>query len=113
MDDLTGERHEGTEADLAQMMRLYDAVPEIDFAMGDDHARRRRLACRQPRDARIPSRLAQALAGRGAASRTRRVMIELLEADRGCLAQELPSGRRRTAPSRALQHDAEMTEAHI
>jgi len=31
LDDLTGERHEGTSADLAMMMRLYDAVPEIDF----------------------------------------------------------------------------------
>ena len=31
LNDLTGERHEGTTADLAMMMRLYDAVPEIDF----------------------------------------------------------------------------------
>ena len=31
LDDLTGERHEGTSADLAAMMRLDDAVPEIDF----------------------------------------------------------------------------------
>ena len=73
LDDLTGERHEGTEADLAAMMTLYDAVPEIDFTVGDHHARRRRLPRRQPGDgADLLRALAQAPAGRGAHARTRR-----------------------------------------
>ena len=31
LDDLTGERHEGTAEDLRAAMRLFDALPEIDF----------------------------------------------------------------------------------
>ena len=31
LDDLTGERHEGTAEDLRAAMRLFDALPEVDF----------------------------------------------------------------------------------
>ena len=30
-DDLTGERHEGTAEDLRAAMRLFDALPEVDY----------------------------------------------------------------------------------
>jgi trimethylamine:corrinoid methyltransferase-like protein len=39
IDDLTGERHEGTAEDLRIAMRLFDALPEIDFVWPSVHPR--------------------------------------------------------------------------
>jgi trimethylamine---corrinoid protein Co-methyltransferase len=114
LDDLTGERHEGTEGDLAQMMRLYDAVPEIDFTWatitpGDVDARvgnleMARIAFENSRkhlqdEVRHPEQAP--------------LMIELLEAIAGAPLTERPIWSATNCTIAPLQHDAEMTEAHI
>jgi trimethylamine--corrinoid protein Co-methyltransferase len=38
-DDITGERSEGTAADMRDVMRLYDALPEVDYAWPSISAR--------------------------------------------------------------------------
>jgi trimethylamine--corrinoid protein Co-methyltransferase len=114
LDDLTGERHEGTEADLAAMMRLYDAVPEIDFTW----------ATITPGD--VDSRVGNLEMARIAFENSRKhlqdevrtpdeapVMIELLEAIAGAPLRERPIWSATNCTIAPLQHDAEMTEAHI
>ena len=114
MDDLTGERHEGTQADLAQMMRLYDAVPEIDFTW----------ATITPGD--VDSRVGNLEMARIAFENSRKhlqdevrhpdqapVMIEMLEAIAGASLKERPIWSATNCTIAPLQHDAEMTEAHI
>ena len=114
LDDLTGERHEGTEADLARMMRLYDAVPEIDFTW----------ATITPGD--VDSRVGNLEMARIAFENSRKhlqdevrtpdqapVMIELLEAIAGAPLRERPIWSATNCTIAPLQHDAEMTEAHI
>ncbi len=114
LDDLTGERHEGTEADLAAMMCLYDAVPEIDFTW----------ATITPGD--VDSRVGNLEMARIAFEHSRKhlqdevrtpdqapVMIELLEAIAGAPLSERPIWSATNCTIAPLQHDAEMTEAHI
>jgi len=114
LDDLTGERHEGTEADLAQMMRLYDAVPEIDFTW----------ATITPGD--VDSRVGNLEMARITFENSRKhlqdevrtpdqapVMIELLEAIAGAPLTERPIWSATNCTIAPLQHDGEMTEAHI
>jgi trimethylamine--corrinoid protein Co-methyltransferase len=114
LDDLTGERHEGTRADLAQMTRLYDAVPEIDFVWatitpgdGDPRAGNLEMAritydnCRKhlQDEVRRPDQAP--------------VFVEMLEAIAGASLKERPIWSATNCTIAPLQHDAEMTEAHI
>jgi len=114
LDDLTGERHEGTEADLARMMRLYDAVPEIDFTW----------ATITPGD--VDSRVGNLEMARITFQNSRKhlqdevrhpdqapVFIEMLEAIAGASLKERPIWSATNCTIAPLQHDAEMTEAHI
>jgi trimethylamine--corrinoid protein Co-methyltransferase len=114
LDDLTGERHEGTEADLARLMRLYDAVPEIDFTW----------ATITPGD--VDSRVGNLEMARISFENSRKhlqdevrtpdqapVMIEMLEAIAGAPLSERPIWSATNCTIAPLQHDAEMTEAHI
>lgn len=114
LDDLTGERHEGTESDLATMMCLYDAVPEIDFTW----------ATITPGD--VDSRLTNLEMARIAFENSRKhvqdevrspdqapVMIEILEAIAGASLKERPIWSATNCTIAPLQHDAAMTEAHI
>jgi trimethylamine--corrinoid protein Co-methyltransferase len=114
LDDLTGERHEGTAADLARLTCLYDAVPEIDFMWatitpGDVDPRvgnleMARIAFENSRkhlqdEVRTPDQAP--------------VMIEILEAIAGASLKERPIWSATNCTIAPLQHDAEMTEAHI
>jgi trimethylamine--corrinoid protein Co-methyltransferase len=114
LDDLTGERHEGTAADLAQLACLYDAVPEIDFMW----------ATITPGD--VDSRVGNLEMARIAFENSRKhlqdevrtpdqapVMIEMLEAIAGAPLTERPIWSATNCTIAPLQHDAEMTEAHI
>ena len=114
LDDLTGERHEGTQDDLAQMMCLYDAVPEIDFTWatitpGDVDPRAgnlemARIAFEHSRkhlqdEVRVP--------------RQAPVFIDMLEAIAGASLAKRPIYSVTNCTIAPLQHDREMTEAHI
>jgi len=114
LNDLTGERHEGTRDDLAQMMCLYDAVPEIDFTWatitpGDVDPRvgnleMARIAFQNSRkhlqdEVRVP--------------RQAPVFIDMLEAIAGAPLAERPIYSVTNCTIAPLQHDREMTEAHI
>jgi trimethylamine--corrinoid protein Co-methyltransferase len=114
LDDLTGERHEGTAADLAQLTCLYDAVPEIDFMW----------ATITPGD--VDSRVGNLEMARITFENSRKhlqdevrtpdqapVMIEMLEAIAGAPLTERPIWSATNCTIAPLQHDAEMTEAHI
>lgn len=114
LDDLTGERHEGTEADLAAMMRLYDAVPEIDFTW----------ATITPGD--VDSRAGNLEMARISFSNSRKhlqdevrvpdqapVFVDMLEAIAGAPLKERPIYSVTNCTIAPLQHDADMTEAHI
>jgi len=114
LDDLTGERHEGTQADLAQMMRLYDAVPEIDFTWatitpGDVDTRAGNLEM---------ARITFESSRKHLQDEVRRpdqapVFIEMLEAIAGAPLAERPIWSATNCTIAPLQHDREMTEAHI
>jgi trimethylamine--corrinoid protein Co-methyltransferase len=114
LDDLSGERHEGTAADLAQMMRLYDAVPEIDFTWatvtpGDVDARVGNLEM-----ARITFENSRKhLQDEVRTPEQAPVMIEILEAIAGAPLRERPIWSATNCTVAPLQHDREMTEAHI
>ena len=114
LDDLTGERHEGNEADLVAMMTLYDAVPEIDFTW----------ATITPGD--VDSRVGNLEMARIAFENSRKhlqdevrtpdqapVMIDLLEAIAGASLKDRPIWSATNCTIAPLQHDGEMTEAHI
>ena len=114
LDDLTGERHEGTAADLAQLTCLFDAVPEIDFMW----------ATITPGD--VDSRVGNLEIARITFENSRKhlqdevrtpdqapVMIEMLEAIAGAPLAERPIWSATNCTIAPLQHDAEMTEAHI
>jgi len=114
LDDLTGERHEGIAADLAQLTCLYDAVPEIDFMW----------ATITPGD--VDSRVGNLEIARITFENSRKhlqdevrtpdqapVMIEMLEAIAGAPLAERPIWSATNCTIAPLQHDAEMTEAHI
>jgi len=114
LDDLTGERHEGTEADLAAMMRLYDAVPEIDFTWatitpGDVDARVGNLEMARISFENSRKHLQDEVRTPDQAP----VMIELLETIAGAPLSERPIWSATNCTIAPLQHDAEMTEAHI
>ena len=114
LDDLTGERHEGTTADLAAMMRLYDAVPEIDFTWatitaGDVDARAGNLEMARIAFAHSRKHLQDEVRTPGQAP----VMIALLEAIAGAPLSERPIWSATNCTIAPLQHDAEMTEAHV
>jgi trimethylamine---corrinoid protein Co-methyltransferase len=114
LDDLTGERHEGTSTDLALMMRLYDAVPEIDFTWatitpGDVDARVGNLEM---------ARIAYENCRKHVQDEVRRpdqaaVFIDMLQAIAGAPLRERPIWSATNCTIAPLQHDAEMTEAHI
>jgi len=114
MDDLTGERHEGTRADLAQMMRLYDAVPEIDFTWatitpGDVDPRVGNLEMARISFENSRKHLQDEVRHPEQAP----VMIEMLEAIAGASLKVRPIWSATNCTIAPLQHDAEMTEAHI
>ena len=114
LDDLTGERHEGTEADLAAMMCLYDAVPEIDFTWatitpGDVDSRVGNLEMARIAFEHSRKHLQDEVRTPGQAP----VMIEILEAIAGAPLRERPIWSATNCTIAPLQHDAEMTEAHI
>ena len=114
LDDLTGERHVGTQADLARMMRLYDAVPEIDFTW----------ATITPSD--VDPRAGNLEMARISFENSRKhlqdevrqpdqapVFIEMLEAIAGAPLRERPIYSVTNCTIAPLQHDGDMTEAHI
>ena len=114
LDDLTGERHEGTQEDLRQMARLFDALPEIDFTWAtitphdvDPRAgnlEMARIAFENSRkhlqdEVRVPDQAP--------------VFLEMLTAIAGAPLKERPIYSVTNCTIAPLQHDAEMTEAHI
>jgi len=114
LDDLTGERHEGTQADLAAMMTLYDAVPEIDFQWatitpGDVDARAGNLEMARISFEHSRKHLQDEVRTPDQAP----VMIEMLEAIAGAPLKERPIWSATNCTIAPLQHDGEMTEAHI
>jgi len=114
LDDLTGERHEGTEADLAAMMTLYDAVPEIDFTWatitpGDVDPRAGNLEMARIAFEHSRKHLQDEVRTPDQAP----VMIELLETVSGAPLRERPIWSATNCTIAPLQHDGEMTEAHI
>jgi trimethylamine--corrinoid protein Co-methyltransferase len=114
LDDLTGERHEGTAADLAQMMRLYDAVPEIDFTWatitpGDVDSRVGNLEMAHIAYANSRKHLQDEVRHPDQAP----VFIEVLETIAGASLAERPIWSATNCTVAPLQHDPEMTEAHI
>ncbi len=114
LDDLTGERHEGTQADLGQMMRLYDAVPEIDFTWatitpGDVDARAGNLEMARIAFQNSRKHLQDEVRHPDQAP----VFVEMLEAIAGDSLKKRPIWSATNCTIAPLQHDAEMTEAHI
>ena len=114
LDDLTGERHEGTRHDLAAMTRLYDAVPEIDFVWatitpGDVDSRVGNLEMARITFDNCRKHLQDEVRHPDQAP----VFIEMLEAIAGAPLRERPIWSATNCTIAPLQHDAEMTEAHI
>ena len=114
LDDLTGERHEGTSADLATMMRLYDAVPEIDFTWatitpGDVDARVGNLEMARITYENSRKHLQDEVRHPDQAP----VFIDMLQAIAGAPLRERPIWSATNCTIAPLQHDAEMTEAHV
>jgi trimethylamine--corrinoid protein Co-methyltransferase len=114
LDDLTGERHVGTRADLARMMRLYDAMPEIDFTW----------ATITPSD--VDARVGNLEMARISFENSRKhvqdevlspdqvpVFVEMLEAIAGAPLRQRPIYSVTNCTIAPLQHDRGMTEAHI
>ena len=114
LDDLTGERHEGTQDDLAQMMCLFDAVPEIDFTWatitpGDVDSRAGNLEMARIAFDHSRKHLQDEVRSPDQAP----VFIEMLEAIAGAPLKERPIWSATNCTIAPLQHDGEMTEAHI
>jgi len=114
LEDLTGERHEGTQADLATMMRLYDAVPQIDFTWatitpGDVDSRAGNLEMARISYENCRKHLQDEVRHPDQAP----VFVELLEAVAGASLKERPIWTATNCTVAPLQHDAEMTEAHV
>lgn len=114
LDDRTGERHEGTEADLAAMMRLYDALPEIDFVWatvtpGDVDQRVGNLEIARISFEHCRKHLQDEVRHPDQAP----VLIEMLEAIAGASLRERPIWSATNCTVAPLQHDGDMTEAHI
>jgi trimethylamine--corrinoid protein Co-methyltransferase len=114
LDDVTGERHEGTRDDLRRMITLFDATPEIDFVWatitpGDVDPRAGNLEIARTAythgrkhlqdEVRVPDQAP--------------VFIEMLEAIAGATLRERPIYSVTNCTIAPLQHDREMTEAHI
>lgn len=114
LDDLTGERHEGTQEDLARMMCLYDAVAELDFTWPTINAGdvdQRAINLEMARIAFDNSR--KHLQDEVRHPEEAPVFIEMLEAIAGAPLRERPIWSAVHCTVAPLQHDAEMTEAHI
>jgi trimethylamine---corrinoid protein Co-methyltransferase len=114
LDDLTGERHAGTRADLARMTRLYDAVPEIDFVWatitpGDVDAGAGNLEMARITYDNCRKHLQDEVRRPDQAP----VFIEMLEAIAGASLAERPIWSATNCTIAPLQHDAAMTEAHV
>ena len=114
LNDLTGERHEGTTSDLAAMTRLYDAVPEIDFVWatitpGDVDSRAGNLEMARITFENCRKHLQDEVRTPDQAP----VFVEMLEAIAGASLKERPIWSATNCTIAPLQHDAEMTEAHI
>jgi trimethylamine--corrinoid protein Co-methyltransferase len=114
LDDLTGDRREGTEADLAVLMRLYDAVEEIDFTWatltpGDVDSRAGNLEMARISFENSRKHLQDEVRTPDQAP----VMIELLETIAGASLSERPIWSATNCTIAPLQHDGKMTEAHI
>jgi trimethylamine---corrinoid protein Co-methyltransferase len=114
LDDLTGERHEGTQEDLATMMRLYDAVPQIDFTWatitpGDVDPRAGNLEMARIGFENSRKHLQDEVRHPDQAP----VFIDLLETVAGASLKERPIWSATNCTVAPLQHDAEMTEAHV
>ena len=114
LDDLSGERHEGTETDLAAMMTLYDAVPEIDFTWatitpGDVDKRAGNLEMARIAFEHSRKHLQDEVRTPDQAP----VMIDILEAIAGAPLRERPIWSATNCTVAPLQHDGEMTEAHV
>ncbi len=114
LDDVTGERHEGTRDDLRRMITLYDAIPEIDFVWatitpGDVDPRAGNLEIARTAytfgrkhlqdEVRVPDQAP--------------VFLDMLEAIAGAPLRERPIYSVTNCTIAPLQHDREMTEAHI
>jgi len=114
LEDLTGERPEGTQAALATMMRLYDAVPQIDFTWatitpGDVDSRAGNLEMARISYENCRKHLQDEVRHPDQAP----VFVELLEAVAGASLKERPIWSATNCTVAPLQHDAEMTEAHV
>ena len=114
LDDVSGERHEGTRDDLRRMIALFDAIPEIDFVWatitpGDVDPRAGNLEIARAAfthgrkhlqdEVRVPDQAP--------------VFIEMLEAIAGAPLRERPIYSVTNCTIAPLQHDREMTEAHV
>ena len=114
LDDVSGERHVGTRDDLRRMITLFDALPEIDFVYptvtphdldpraGDLENAHIGYTCGRKHlqgGVRVPDQAP--------------VFIELLEAIAGAPLRERPIYSVTNCTIAPLQHDREMTEAHI
>ena len=114
LDDLTGERHEGTAEDLRAAMRLFDALPEIDFVWpsvyprdcdpataGLDMSSISLLACSKhvQDEVRTPDLVAP--------------LLEIIETIAGAPVRERPIYSVINCTIAPLMHDGPMTEASI
>ncbi len=114
LDDLTGERHEGTHEDLRRMTRLFDALPEVDFVWptitpGDVDQRAGNLF-----NARIMFEHGRKhLCDEVRTPEQAPVFLEMLEAIAGAPLKQRPIYSMTNCTIAPLQHDAEMTAAHI
>lgn len=114
LDDLTGERREGTRDDLRRLSILFDALPEVDFVWptvtpADVDQRAGNL---------FNARIMMEHGRKHVCDEVRTpdqapVFIEMLEAIAGAPLKERPVYSVTNCTIAPLQHDAEMTEAHI
>jgi trimethylamine--corrinoid protein Co-methyltransferase len=114
LDDLTGERHEGTAEDLRDAMRLFDALPEIDFVWPSVY----------PRDC-PPSTAGLEMSSISLMSCTKHVqdevrspdlvapLLEIIESIAGAPVRDRPIYSVVNCTVAPLMHDGPMTEAGI
>ena len=114
LDDLSGERHEGTVEDLSRLARLFDALGEIDFvwpsvAPLDVDPRTAGLQIAAITFENCAKHLQDEVREPAQAG----AFVELLETIAGASLQERPIYSVITCTVAPLQHDGAMTEAHM
>lgn len=114
VDDLTGERHEGTKADLARFTRLVDALPELDTHWPSPQT--------SDVDAHMMPLVMQATCLRNTSKHIQdeirspelvEPILAMYEAASGAPLRERPVFSVTNCTIAPLQHDREMTEASL